>query len=401
MKITSDHLSILRNLRKRGVQSRKQIADACGISLTKTTGLISELQTGGLLIAESGISQGGRTPSVVQVRPDLFYTVGIDIGTENVRAALFDLKGSMLASVRRREANIEAPRSLPVSLLTELVNQVCAEAHAPFARVGSIGVGITGIVHEKEGRCLSLRNTPLWKNLDVAAELRRETGLETVMVMDSVRAMAVAEERYGAARGLTDFVVFNLGIGLGAGIVLNGQLVSGDRGTTGEFGHMHVRRGNDLCVCGNYGCLEATASGWALLRRCREALANGVEMSLGEGVTPSSLSVDRIIAAADSGDKVSLRFLETMAEDVSMGIGSVINILNPQKTILSGGVIRHARAHMLDAILRGIRATVIPWLQQNIVVEVSQLGEWDAALGAAQRVADLFIDRQEDSQAFA
>ncbi len=399
MILRDDYKRLLSVLRKHGSISRKETAELCGISLTKATTLISNLVKEGLLEPGSGTSTGGRIPQVQQIRRDLFYSVGIDVGTEFVRIAVFDLAGSILGSTKW-ESNIELSRALPLSLLKDKIQKVCVDAGIPIARVPSMGIGITGIVNEKEGRCLSLRNTPLWKGLDVAAGMRRETGIDAVMVMDSVRGMAVAEERYGAAHGLKDFVLFNIGIGLGAGIVVNGTLLSGERGTTGEFGHMHIRPSQEQCVCGNYGCLEATASGWALLKRCKEAVANGVETAIGSVEGRAILSVEQIIHAADAGDKVALVMLKNMAEDLALGIGSIINILNPQKVILAGGIIRHAAAHMLEPIISGVKAIVIPWLQQNIAIELSRIGEWDCALGAAMRVADGYIDSRADSRSF-
>ncbi len=362
------------------------------MSLPKATGLIVALQDAGIVEPETGVSTGGRIPQILRIRRDLFYSVGIDVGTEYVRVALFDLRGAIQGSMAWKD-NIEVSRDLPLAALGEAIQRVCADVQIPISRVKCMGIGITGILREKEGRCLFLRNTPQWKGLDVVGGMRKETGIDAVMIMDSVRSMTLAEERYGAARGLKDFVVFNLGIGLGVGIVVNGQLLSGDRGTNGEFGHMHIRTSHELCVCGNYGCLEASASGWAILRRCKEAIAIGVETSIGAGKEPSRITIAHIIEAADNGDKVASTMLENMADDLALGIGSIINILNPQKVILSGGTIRHAKKHMLEPMIRGVKTIVIPWLQQNIAIEVSQIGEWDTALGVSSEAAEMYIDQ--------
>jgi predicted NBD/HSP70 family sugar kinase len=395
MILTDEHKKILYILKRQGPVSRKNVAEECGISLPKATSLIVALQGEGLIEPESGVSTGGRIPQILQIRRDLFYSVGIDVGTEFVRVAIFDMRGGLLKSVVWN-SNIEVTRVLTLRQLSDTIERVCADLGISITRIKSLGIAITGIVQEKEGRCLSLRNTPLWKGLDVVDGMRRETGIETVMIMDSVRSMAVAEEQFGAARGLMDFVVFNIGIGLGAGIVVNGRILTGDRGTNGEFGHMHIRPSDELCVCGNYGCLEATASGWAMLKRCKEAIINGVETAIGDGHDPSELSVRQIIQAADAGDKVAVMMLVNMAEDLALGIGSVINILNPQKVILAGGTIRNATKHMLEPLIRGVKAIVIPWLQQNIAIEVSQIGEFDAAMGVSSMAAGMYIERLEN-----
>jgi|GEM_PF-2872355 len=395
MKITDEQRYILLMLQRRGPLARKDIAESCRMSIPKATGLLAELKDARIIEPLTGVSSGGRIPELLHLRKDLFYTVGIDVGTEYIRVALFDIRGKMLASSAWHD-NIEFPRDLPLNILEGAVRRVCTEAHVPLSNVKSLGIAITGILHEKEGRCLFLRNTPLWKGLDVVKGAQAVIGVSSVIIRDSVRSMAVAEERFGSARGLKDFVVFNVGIGLGAGIVLNGSLLSGDRGTSGEFGHMHIRPSGELCVCGNYGCLEATASAWAILKRCKEAIATGVETSIGAGKGLSEISVADIIEAADDGDKVAVKILEDMADDLALGIGSIMNILNPEKIILSGGTIRAAKTHMLGPITRGIKAIVIPWLQKNISIEVSQLGEWDAALGVFSEASESYIAQLEE-----
>lgn len=385
MKQSADTRTILKLLAETGPLSRRDLAARCGMSLSKATNLVLTLEGAGFVETEQGSSSGGRIPQLTRLKPDLFFSAGFDIGTEYVRAALVDLGGAIKASLSWRH-DIETPRNLPLSRLVGHLEELCDRADINPRRVESLGVGVTGIVHEKSGLCLSLRNTPLWKGLNVVGGLREATGVDKVMIMDSVRAMAVAEMLYGAGRSIDDFVLINIGIGLGAGIVLNGRLISGDRGTSGEFGHMHIRPSSELCVCGNYGCLEAIASGWAILRKCRNAIRHGVETGVGGGES-TDISTADIIDAADRGDKFAMSILENMAKDLSVGIGSVINILNPEKIILSGGIIRHAEAHMLEPLTRGVKATVIPWLQQGIRLEVSSLGEWDTALGAAARAA--------------
>ena len=212
-----------------------------------------------------------------------------------------------------------------------------------------------------------------------------------MLVIDSVKAMTAAEQIYGKGKAVDDFILINIGIGLGAGIVVHGELLSGDRGTSGEIGHMHIRQSDDLCVCGNYGCLEAIASGWALLRKCKNAVREGVESSLADKKDIDSLTVSDIVEAANEGDKIAMMMVDAVAHDVALGIGSIINILNPEKVFLAGGLIRAAWPVMGDSLMRGVKSTVIPWLQKNIDISLSELGEWDGVLGGATLAADLFL----------
>jgi predicted NBD/HSP70 family sugar kinase len=206
--------------------------------------------------------------------------------------------------------------------------------------------------------------------------------------------MALSEQIHGKAGGLDDFILLNIGIGLGAGIVIGGRLLDGNRGTTGEIGHMHIRPSQTLCVCGNYGCLESIASGWAILRKCKNAIKEGVETNIGKDKELSQISVRDIIEAADAHDKIALTLLDSMAKDLSVGIGSVINLLNPEKIFLSGGLIQHAKDHMFDPLMRGVKSTVIPWLQNTIDIEISEQDEFSVVRGAAAMAFEKAIENK-------
>jgi predicted NBD/HSP70 family sugar kinase len=390
MKITQEQKDILSIIMQNGPLSKKDLAKAYHISIPKATVLIGALDQLGYIQYIDGTSTGGRIPQLVKVRDNITYSVGIDIGTEYLRIGIVDIEGRIVARYQEIH-DIEVQRELSIESLYEHFKDLCREAAILPSSVEGIGVGITGIIHEEKGVCLSLRNTPHWKGFNVKKAMQKIFNREKVILVDSVKAMALAEKRFGTAKELQDFVLINIGIGLGAGIVINGQLLTGSRGTTGEIGHMQIRPSQDLCVCGNYGCLEATASGWALLKKCKKALQEGVETSMGDANSAHALTVQDIIEAANGGDKIALVMMESIAKDLSVGIGAVINLLNPEKVFLAGGLIRHAGAIMLDPIRRGVKSSVIPWLQQNIDLQLSTIGEWDAVIGAATLATDSVI----------
>lgn len=387
MKLTQELRYIFQTIRIHGAISKKELAEKCKVSIPKATSQIAYLEKHGYLQPINGVSSGGRIPQLVKVKEKLFYSLGIDVGTEYMRMGIVNLDGHIVAQFVEGH-NIEVPRKLTIETIHSQFTKLCAQAEIEPAQVQGIGVGITGIVQEQSGVCLSLRNTPTWKGFNIKEAMQNQFNIKNVLISDSVKAMALAEKRFGAARNLQDFILFNIGIGLGAGIVIGGKLLTGSRGTTGEIGHMHIRPSDDLCVCGNYGCLEAMASGWALLRKCKNALREGVETIIGEGIEINSLTVKDIIKAANEGDKIALMMIENIAKDLSTGIGSVINLLNPEKIFLAGGLIRHANQIMLDPIRRGVRSAVIPWLQQNINIQLSEVGEWDVVMGAASMAID-------------
>ena len=390
MKLTEELRNMLQYIRILEPASKKEIAVKCGVSIPKASTMINKLTDLRYLKYEDGSSSGGRIPQLVSINDNIFHSMGIDIGTEYTRIGIVNAKGKILSRYETGH-NIDIPRKVELKEISKVYSFLCKEAKIVPSMIKGIGIGITGVLHEEKGICLSLRNTPDWKNFDVGKAFRDYFNIENVLITDSVKAMALTEKRYGAAKELNDFILFNIGIGLGAGIVINGNLLSGSRGTTGEIGHMHIRPSDDLCVCGNYGCLEAMASGWAVLQKCKKALRDGVESKMGEGKDINSLSVKDIIEAANSGDKIAVVAIENMAKDLSIGIGSAINLLNPEKIFLGGGFIRNAESIMMDPLIRGVKSTVIPWLQQNINIQITDQDEWNVVRGVSTMVTDKII----------
>lgn len=389
--LNNEEKILLKILKARTPLSRKEIAVMTGQSLTKTALMLRQLENRGIIEGFAGNSSGGRSPQLFKIKDDLCFAVGIDVGSEYLRMGLSNTNGEIISRYRHRY-NIDKIRTISIDFLISKIHDLAKVAAVPYEKICAIGIGITGIVQEWEGKCLSLRNTPGWKDLNLSFLLSEASGIRHVSVMDSVKAMAYAEKIFGQCRDIDNFVLLNIGIGLGAGIVINGELLSGKQGTTGEIGHMHIRPSNELCVCGNYGCLEAIASGWALVKKSKKAILGGVETTIGthhdksSGGSPGSfpdINLTNIIIAAHNGDKFALTLLDTMSKDMAVGIGSLMNLLNLERIVLAGGLIRHAHTYMMDPLLREVKGTVIPWLTKHIDIRLSEIGEWDGVLGAS------------------
>lgn len=222
--------------------------------------------------------------------------------------------------------------------------------------------------------------------------------IPNVYITDSVRGMALAEMRYGLGRGIDNFVLVNIGVGLGAGIVVNGKVVTGSRGIAGEIGHIYVGESNGICCCGNHGCLESIASGWALSRQVAKAVDKGVVTSINSGSTADGTDlISDVIDAAKSGDKFALNMLDEAADYISIGISALINLLSPQRIIIGGGLAEGAGSLLLDPLIRKTKARSLPWVQSDIDMRLSELGHYSAARGAATLAMDRVFAEDWDS----
>jgi predicted NBD/HSP70 family sugar kinase len=391
-KLSPAERKILNMIRMYGCLSRAQIAQYADISLTKIAHITDQLDKKDLVKKIEGTSSGGRRPSLLQVKDDICFTLGIEIGTQHLRAAVINTNGSIVGSTKLYEP-LEEKRTISIQDLQELGNQALQSAHLSWADVAGIGLGITGIVDENSGTCLFLSRAPDWQNLQIVQKLQKETNIQHIFLTDSVRGMALSESRYGFCREISNFIIIDVGVGLGAGIVINKEILTGSRGVVGEFGHMYIGGNSEMCVCGNYGCLESIASGWAIVRKARKAIIGGVATSMHNYISPGqSLQISDIIHAAKDGDKLAINLIEEAANYLSIGISTLINLLNPQMIIIAGGLVEGAEKLLMRPLTNGIRTKTLPWLQEDIDVRNSELGEYSAARGSATLALDKTFD---------
>lgn len=382
---------VLNALRTYGEMTRSHISQRTGLSQTTISEIVERLVLDGLVITGEGASSGGRKPIVYRINGDACYAIGIDIGTVNIRIAIVDAAGTVISSIRGKRCP-DSERRMDIDNVISLALELVERQDVPRGLLKGIGIGVTGIVDETSGTSLFVPGWPCWRDYPVVETFRHATGLSSVILTDSARAMALSESRYGLGKALTDFVLVNIGVGLGAGIMVDGKLVTGYRGISGELGHIYVGRSDEICVCGNYGCLESVASGWALTRHASEDIADGVITSIDDFTDPADATlIPSIIKAAGEGDKYAVNLLDQAADHLSIGVSTLINLLNPQRIIIAGGFAQGAGSLLMDSLIRRTKARSLPWLRPDIDMRLSELGEFSATRGAATLALDHFF----------
>ncbi len=371
--------------------TKAQLSEKLHISRAKVSQITRDFHKRGLIQTTPGISTGGRRPSIISFQSDCIYTLGIDIGTQFIRAAVTDANGNLISTHRVLRSGA-LKTNIPIEKLTKIANKTISGANLPASSIKAIGVGITGVVDEIKQTCLFLHNVPSWRDYPLSAELKQATGIDQVNIFDSVKAVTLAESRFGIAREMDNFVLVNLGMGLGAGMIVDGNLLESANGPIGEIGHIYVGQENGLCCCGNTGCLESVASGWAIVRKCEHALDQGVISKISRTSSKDNITLDDIIDAAKESDKLSMNLINEMVKLLSIGLSTLANILNPGTIVLSGGLVRGIGSMIMAPLLNETRSRVLPWLQENINIKMSTLGEFDGSLGAGIIAADLALE---------
>jgi predicted NBD/HSP70 family sugar kinase len=364
-------LRVLQALHDRGRSSRTELVRLTGLSRTTVSALVAEALAGGLVReVETGPQETpvtGRPVQPLSLNPAAAYAVGADIGHQHVRVVLCDLAGTPVWETAVAIEVDHAPHET-LDLTASLVARALAEHGTGRDRVLGLGAGIAAPVDKATGMLGADGIMAGWAGLRPGAELTDRTGLPTTLTNDA-NAGALAEWRYGAARGVDDMIYIRLSAGIGAGVVTDGRLLLGTRGLVGEVGHLRADPSGWICRCGNRGCLETVASPVAIAR-----LLTG---SWGTPVVPADLA--RLVAEASRG---ALRAVEDAGHAVGRALAELVTVLNPSLVVVGGDLA--ALGEPLFAPLRtALHRNALPSATADLTVLPGELGERAEALGAA------------------
>lgn len=304
--------------------------------------------------------------------------LGVDLGGTKVEAGLVDAQGRVLVSHRYPTHPDQGPDAV-IADVRECVGRCLAQAGRPAA---AIGVGIAGQV-TADG-VVRLAPNLRWQHVPLRAKLEATLRLPVFLTND-VRAAAVGEWRYGAGVGADDIVCIFVGTGIGGGVITGGRVLRGAGNAAGEIGHSVLVAGGRRCRCGNRGCLEAYAGGWAIAERAQEAVRSdlkGGAALLGLTRAAAPISAADVADAFRRGDPLAGRLIGETVEFLTAGVVGIVNVFNPAVLILGGGVVE-GLPEWVDEIAREVRARALPAAAETVRVTKAALGGRAGMIGAA------------------
>ncbi|MBQ8188917.1 MAG: ROK family glucokinase [Lachnospiraceae bacterium] len=307
------------------------------------------------------------------------YSFGVDLGGTTVKLGFFDTEGNVLDKweIKTRTENGGA-NILPD--IAEAIKGKMAEKSVAKEDVVGVGIGVPGPVDSKGivHKCVNLG----WGVFNINEELSKHLDGIAVKGGNDANVAALGEMWKGGGQGFDSIVVVTLGTGVGGGIIVDGQILTGATGAAGEIGHIHVDDAEtEVCGCGNTGCLEQYASATGVVRIANRVLANNTKETC---LKAGEVSAKDVWDAVKAGDAVAVQIAEQFGEYLGKGLASVAGVMNPEAFVIGGGVSKAGEV-LLDYIRKNYTPVVFH-ASRNVEFKLATLGNDAGIYGAAKLV---------------
>lgn len=365
--------------RRRSV-SRAEIARQTGRSRSTISELVGRLLPTGLIEElGSGESRGGRRPILIGFRDGASVILGVDIGAAHVSVALTDLRGRVL-EWREEEHPVRSDPHGTVALAVKL-GEACLSARgggvpAPMG----IGIAVPSPVDLGSPYRILERILPAWHDFDLLGAMRNHFEVP-VFVDNDANLGALAEHHWGKAVGIDDFAYLKVATGIGAGLMIDGEIYRGSTGVAGEIGHVAIDPRGPPCVCGNRGCLATFVGTRALVARARELLTSFPQSVL----AATELDIRALEDAALADDPLALKVVDEAARNLGIVVAGVLNLMNPGSVILGGSLARLGD-RLIEPLSEAVASRTLVASAAASRIRTSELGPRATALGAATHV---------------
>lgn len=307
--------------------------------------------------------------------------IGIDVGGTNVKIALVDTKGKIVYS-NSVPTRAEMGYEYTVNNIKQAIYDLLKETKLTTKDIEGIGFGFPGQVDYKAGIVRNAPNIPGWVEVPIAKLIEDEFKIPT-RVDNDVRCAALGELNYGAGKGCENLICITVGTGIGSGLILNGKLVRGASNAAGEIGHIKLQmNGGPICGCGDTGCLEAFASGPSIVAMAEDYIRGGKSTKFREMASGGQITPYIVCEAAKAGDPVAQRIFTIMGEYIGIGLASVVNLLNPERIIVGGGV-ADAGEILLAPMAEALKKRAMKIAGSAVEIVPAQLGNTAGVIGSS------------------
>lgn len=296
--------------------------------------------------------------------------IGIDIGGTKTAVGIVNQQGELLTK-HTIPTDLSVSPNIMMKRINTTIQQLLNELKMTKDEIKGVGVGAPGPIDSKQGKIVCPPNLPSWKGFELVENLKKRIGL-AVKLENDASAASLAEMWIGAAQEAKDYIYMTVSTGIGAGIIINGNLVTGASGNAGEIGHMVIDPSYGKCKCGQKGCLEWIASGTAIARQGTKLLKREV-------------TAEEVFTCYFNGDVQIVKMVNAIFERLGMACVSLINLFDVNLIVLGGGVSKVGHP-LVNSIENYIKEHALNPKGKQTQVKQASLGDDVGIIGAAALV---------------
>ncbi|MBU9742869.1 ROK family protein [Lachnospiraceae bacterium ASD3451] len=374
---------VMEIMRKNKSVYRAELARMTGLSMPTIMKITDEFIRNGLIAdVGKGVSSGGKPPMLLELIPEARLFIGMDISGAMFKCIIMDLRGGVVYRRVRVKGELDKKENIIDSII-EFIEATVSESGIDENKLSGIGIGVPGLVETQEGRVITSIDYN-WKNVDVRTPLQKHFKLP-VYVENSSKVMAIGEKWFGNGDDSDNFALVTVGRGIGAALIMNGEIYKGFYNMSGEVGHMVIDPNGPLCKCGKRGCLETLASGNAIANQARQLVdvsGGSIMLEMVHG-DKSKIESDVVFKAAAKGDLLAQRIVDNVIDSLCIGLGNLISLIDCQLIVLTGCVVKD-NEYLLERVKSRINETrSLYYGKMPVDVKLSTMGEEAAVVGAA------------------
>lgn len=384
-------IKIIKNLYLKGANTASEICTEVGISLPTVNSLLSDLMSSGEVIKQGRAeSQGGRKPDLYRLAEDAFYVLSVDLSKFTINLCLYSCHNKPITEKECHKLVLNNERET-FDRIADLIEAYLQKSGIPSEKIIAIGISMPGLVDAVGG----VNYTYLRFGRKTLLDSFEERFQKKVFLENDARAMTLAEFKFGPDHTHKNVLGVFVGWGIGLGIIIDGKIYRGASGFAGEFSHSPIfENRNVTCSCGKKGCLEAVASGTAIVRMAEEAIKIDSDSILARMVRDhqGELEPGLVVEAALAGDQRAITILSEAGLDLGRGISILIQLLNPDLIII-GGSVAEANQYLITPIQQALNIYSMAKSREKSELALYQLGKDVGLMGGVAVVNEqLFED---------
>ena len=301
------------------------------------------------------------------------YNICLDVGGTKVLGVIFNEKDEIIYRLKKRSKDNGEGSADVEKVIISVVEEMIEASGIDRSKINAIASCAPGVIDQNRGVVLFTPNLP-WRDYDMRAAMEKRFKVP-FYVGNDVNLGVLGEYKFGAARGYRNVVGFFVGTGMGGGLILNGELFTGNQFKAAEYGHMVLEPEGPICGCGQRGCLEAFSSKKGMSAYIREQVARGRKSMMAEAVQDGVFRSKKLKKALEAGDPVAMEAVNRACHYLAIATGNMINLISPDLVVYGGGVMEAMGDLFMEKILAEVDKYCMPQIRSTVELKPAALGD--------------------------